>query len=150
MAAFESVEEPRAASSRRASNAASSRDVASAPQEDVGGSVTEREQRVNDLRLGHASRIAPDRILEKPRERRDEIGRKPREIGLARGAGGAADDVIAAVGQRVADQRERPLVIRPARSLGQRLQGRRHGEAGGGSHSITTARFCHCHGTKIQ
>ena len=102
-------------------------DMDGAPQKDVGaGRVTEREQRVNDPRLGDASRIAPNRILEEPRKRRDQVGRERRQIRLARGTRRARDDVVAAVAQRVTDERARSRIVGPARGLAQRLQGVRH------------------------
>jgi hypothetical protein len=99
-------------------------DVDGTPQVDVGGGVVERQQRVDDLRLGCTSRIAPDRILEEARERRDEVGRQRCEVGLARGAGRAGDDVMAAVGEHVADEGDGGLIVGPARGVGQCPQGR--------------------------
>ena len=98
-------------------------DVGGAPQVDVGGGVSEREQRVDDFRLGHTSRIASNRILQEPREGRDQVGPERREVRLARDASCPADDVVAAVGEHVADEREGRLVAGPARGLGQRPQG---------------------------
>jgi hypothetical protein len=102
-------------------------DVDGAPQKDArAGGVTEREQRVNDRRLGDASRIAPDRVVEEPGKRRDQVGRERRQIRLSRGARCARDDVVAAVGQRLTDERQRGRVAGSARGVAQRLQGFRH------------------------
>jgi len=38
------------------------------------------------LRLGDASRVPPNRVLEEPRKRRDQVGPERRQISLARGA----------------------------------------------------------------
>jgi hypothetical protein len=72
-------------------------DVDDPRQEDVGGGLTERQQRMDDLALGHTTGVAADRILEEAWERRDEVGGQRPQISLTRGAGGAADDVMAAM-----------------------------------------------------
>ena len=98
-----------------------------AAQEDVGaGGVTEREQRVNDPRLGDAARIAPNRVLEESRKRRDQVGRERRQIRLARGTRRARDHVVAAMGQEATDERQRGRIAGSARGIAQRLQGFRH------------------------